>query len=158
MSKNWKQSTVNGRPAWAVSLCSVPTSSIFYLFFWRTLSLTPYDVPDPTIVFYGVRTFFPYHTTQEGLTKLDILAKDVVGVLVGDNEEVKSEDEALEKALRESADPPSYHGGKAWQGDSMDEKSSSSQKKPAHTKTNVKKMNERHISNSDDLGEIKKHL
>jgi hypothetical protein len=29
-----------------------------------------------------------FHTTQEGLTKLDILAKDVVGVLVGDNEEL----------------------------------------------------------------------
>ncbi len=83
MSKNWKQSTVNGRPVWAVSLCSVPTSSIFYLFFWRTLSLMPYDVPDPTFDFYRVRTFFPH-----GLTKLDILAKDVVGVLVGDNEEL----------------------------------------------------------------------
>jgi hypothetical protein len=29
------------------------------------------------------------------------------------NEEVKSEDEALEKALRESADPLPYPGGKA---------------------------------------------
>jgi hypothetical protein len=37
----------------------------------------------------------------------------------------------------------------------MDEKSTSSQKKPAHKKLNVEKMNERHNSNSDDLGEIK---
>jgi hypothetical protein len=50
------------------------------------------------------------------------------------NEEVKSEDEALEKALFESADPLSYCGGKAWQGESVDEKSTSSQKKPAHQK------------------------
>jgi hypothetical protein len=63
MSKNWKQSTVNGRPAWAATLCSVPTSSIFF-FFWRTLSLTPYDVPDPTFDFYGVRTFFPHNTKR----------------------------------------------------------------------------------------------
>jgi hypothetical protein len=64
MSKNWKQSTVNGRPAWATALCSVPTSSISYLFFWRTLSLTPYDVTDPTFDFYGVRTFFPHNTRR----------------------------------------------------------------------------------------------
>ncbi len=70
------------------------------------------------------------------------------------NEEVESEDEALEKALRESADPLPYHGGKAWHGDSVDKKSTSSQKKPAHKKLNVEKMNERHNSNSDDLGEI----
>jgi hypothetical protein len=71
------------------------------------------------------------------------------------NEEVESEDEALEKALRESADPLPYCGGKAWQGDFVDEKITSSQKKPAHKKSNVEKMNERHNSNSDDLGEIK---
>jgi hypothetical protein len=71
------------------------------------------------------------------------------------NEEVKSEDEAPEKALHESADPLPYHGGKAWQRDSVDEKSTSSQKKPAHKKMNVEKMIERHNSNSDDLGEIK---
>jgi hypothetical protein len=64
MSKNWKQSTVNGRPAWAAALCSVPKSSIFYLFIWRTLSLTSYDVPDPTFDFYGVRTFFPHNTRR----------------------------------------------------------------------------------------------
>jgi hypothetical protein len=71
------------------------------------------------------------------------------------NEEVESEDKALEKALRENADPLQYCGGKAWQGDSVDEKSTSSQKKPAHKKSNVEKMNERHNSNSEDLGEIK---
>ena len=69
------------------------------------------------------------------------------------NEEVKSEDEALEKARHVSADPLPNHGGKAWQGASMDKKSASSQKKPAHKKMNVEKMNERHNSNSDDLGE-----
>jgi hypothetical protein len=37
------------------------------------------------------------------------------------NQEVESEDEALDKALRESADPLTYCGGKAWQGDSVDE-------------------------------------
>jgi hypothetical protein len=41
------------------------------------------------------------------------------------NEEVESEDEALEKARHVSADPRPYLGGKAWQGDSMDEKSTS---------------------------------
>jgi hypothetical protein len=64
MSKNRKQSTVNGRLAWAAALCTVPTSSIFYLFFWRTLSLMPYDVPDLTFDFYGVRTFFPNNTRR----------------------------------------------------------------------------------------------
>jgi hypothetical protein len=39
------------------------------------------------------------------------------------NEEIESGDEALEKALREPADPLPYHGGKAWQGASMDKKS-----------------------------------
>ncbi len=34
----------------------------------------------------------------------------------------------------------------------MDEKSTSSQKNPAHKESNVEKMNERHNSNSDDLG------
>jgi hypothetical protein len=70
------------------------------------------------------------------------------------NEEVESEDESLENALCESADPLPYRGGKAWQGDSVDEKSTSSEKKPAHKKLNVEKMNERHNSNSDNLGEI----
>jgi hypothetical protein len=37
----------------------------------------------------------------------------------------------------------------------VDKKSTSSQKKPAHKKSNVEKKNERHNSNSDDLGEIK---
>jgi hypothetical protein len=71
------------------------------------------------------------------------------------NEEIDSEDEALEKALPESADPLPYCGGEAWQGDSMDEKSTSSKKKPAHKKSNVEKMNERTNSNSDNLGSIK---
>ncbi len=64
MSKNRKQSTVNGRLAWAAALCSVPTSSIFYLFFWCTLSLRSYDVPDSTFDFYGFRTFFPHNTRR----------------------------------------------------------------------------------------------
>ena len=62
------------------------------------------------------------------------------------------------KALRESAGPLPYCGANAWQGDSVDEKSTSSQKKPAHKKSKVEKMNDRHNSNSEDLGEIKKHL
>jgi hypothetical protein len=37
----------------------------------------------------------------------------------------------------------------------MDKKSASSQKKPAHKKMNVEKKNERHNSNSNDLGKIK---
>ena len=53
------------------------------------------------------------------------------------NEEIESEDEALEKALRESADPLPYRAGETWQGASMDKKSKSSQKKPAHEKSNV---------------------
>jgi hypothetical protein len=71
------------------------------------------------------------------------------------NEEVESEDEALEIALCESADPVPYRGGKAWQGHSVDEKGTSGQKKPAHKTSNVEKMNERHNSKSDNLGEIK---
>ncbi len=55
-----------------------------------------------------------------------------------------------------SADPLPNCGGKAWQGDSEDEKSTSNQKKLSHKKSNVKKTNERHNSNSDDLGQIKK--
>jgi hypothetical protein len=54
-----------------------------------------------------------------------------------------------------SADPLPNWGGKAWQGDSVDEKSTSIQKKISHKKSNVKKTNERHNSNSDDLGQIK---
>jgi hypothetical protein len=73
------------------------------------------------------------------------------------NEEIESEDEALEKALRESADPLPYRGGKAWQGASVDKKTTPSQKKPAHKKLNVEKKNERHNSNSDDLGGNKKY-
>jgi hypothetical protein len=38
----------------------------------------------------------------------------------------------------------------------VDEKSTSSKKKPAQKKNEYEKMNERHNSNSDDLGEIKK--
>jgi hypothetical protein len=71
------------------------------------------------------------------------------------NEKVKSEDEALEKARRVSADPLPYCGGKAWQGDFVDEKSTSNQKKLLHKKSNVKKTNEKHNSNSDDHGQIK---
>jgi hypothetical protein len=56
------------------------------------------------------------------------------------NEEVESEDEELEKARRVSADPLPNRGGKAWQGDSMNEKSTSIQKKLSHTKLNVKKQ------------------
>ncbi len=74
------------------------------------------------------------------------------------NEEVESEDEALEKARHVSADPLRNCGGKAWQGDSMDEKSTSIQKKLSHKKSNVKKTNERHNLNSDDLGQIKKSI
>ncbi len=44
------------------------------------------------------------------------------------NEEIESQDEALEKALRESADPLPYCGGKSWQGASMDKKSTLSKK------------------------------
>ncbi len=40
--------------------------------------------------------------------------------IASNNEEIDSEDEALEKALCESADPLPYHGGKAWQVSSMD--------------------------------------
>jgi hypothetical protein len=74
------------------------------------------------------------------------------------NQEVKSEDEALEKARRVSADPLPNRGGKAWQGDSVDQKSTSIQKKLSHKKLNVKKTNERHNSNSDDLGQIKNSI
>jgi hypothetical protein len=73
------------------------------------------------------------------------------------NEEIESEDEALEKALHESANLLPYCGGKAWQGASVDKKSTSNQKKPAHKKSNDEKKNERHNSNSADLGEIKKY-
>ncbi len=70
-------------------------------------------------------------------------------------EEIESDDEALEKVLHESADSLLYCGVEAWQGASMDKKSTSSQKKLAHKKLNVEKKNERHYSNNDDLGEIK---
>ncbi len=48
------------------------------------------------------------------------------------NEEVKSEDKALEKALHESVDPLPYRGGKAWQGYSVDERVHSA-KRSQHT-------------------------
>ncbi len=57
-----------------------------------------------------------------------------------------------------SADPLPFCGGKAWQGDSMDEKSTSNQKKPSHKKMNVKKTNEGQNSNNDDLGQIKNFI
>ncbi len=58
------------------------------------------------------------------------------------NEEVNAEDEALEKAGHVSADSLPNRGGNAWQGDSVDEKSTSTQKKLSHKKSNVKKMND----------------
>ncbi len=57
-----------------------------------------------------------------------------------------------------SADPLPNRRSEAWQGDSMNEKSTSIQKKLSHTKFNVKKMDERHNSNSDDLGQIKNSI
>ncbi len=68
---------------------------------------------------------------------------------------VKIEDEAIEKAPCESADPLPYCGGEAWQGDFVDEKSTSNQKKPSHKNQNTKRTNEKHNSNSDNIGEIK---
>jgi hypothetical protein len=56
------------------------------------------------------------------------------------NEKVESEDEALEKAPHVSADPLPNCGGKALQGGTVDEKSTSIQKKLANKKTNVKKQ------------------
>jgi hypothetical protein len=70
------------------------------------------------------------------------------------NYKLEIEDEAIEKAPRESADPLPYRGGEAWQGDFVDEKSTSNQKKPSHKNQNTKMTNEKHNSNSDNLGEI----
>ncbi len=53
------------------------------------------------------------------------------------------------------ADLLPYHGGTAWQGNFVDEKSRSNQKKPSHKNQNTKRMNKKHNSNSDNPGEIK---
>ncbi len=42
--------------------------------------------------------------------------------------------------------------------EALEEKSTSNQKKLSHKKLNVKKTNERHNSNSDDLGQIKNSI
>jgi len=57
------------------------------------------------------------------------------------DEKDDDEDEDLDKALRDTADPLPYHGGEAWQGDPVDGKGTSNQKKSAHKKTNKKKVN-----------------
>jgi hypothetical protein len=57
--------------------------------------------------------------------------------------EVDSEDEAVEKARRVSAVPLPHHGGEAWQGDFVNEKSTSNQKKPSLKNQNTKRMNEK---------------
>ncbi len=73
------------------------------------------------------------------------------------NYKVDIGDEAIENAPRESADPLPYCGGEAWQGDFVDEKSTSNQRKPSNKNQNTKRMNEKNNLNSDNLGEIKKY-
>ncbi len=43
--------------------------------------------------------------------------------------------------MRDTADLLPYRGGEAWQGDPVDEKGTSYQKKSAHKKANEKKVN-----------------
>jgi hypothetical protein len=68
-------------------LCEVFLRQVFFIYFFGASSLQRHMM---YLILRSTSTGLEpsFHTTQEGLTKLDILAKDVVGVLVGDNEEL----------------------------------------------------------------------